>query len=67
MNLYYRWPCGVYEDLGKPGEWFVMTTRPTPSTPSGDVVRRCASREEADRVCDDLNRRNVSWSEACAR
>ena len=62
MMPYYRWPNGMFENLG--GPWLVMKYRPMPSTPAGDVVAEFPSKEIADAVADEFNRYSPDLEEA---
>jgi hypothetical protein len=55
----------MFESLGPP--WFVMTRRPTPSTPQGDKVVETDTKEQADHIVAALNAEHVSWREAIDR
>jgi hypothetical protein len=61
-KMFYRWPCGIFEDMELTPS--VYTKRLTPTTPQGDFVCYCKSKEEADKLVDYLNRGNFSFEEA---
>ena len=61
-GAYYRWPCGMFEDIG--GPWQVFLYRPMPSTPAGDLVANFDSKEEADEAVAELNAKGDSLEDA---
>jgi hypothetical protein len=55
-DSFYRWPCGMFENIG--GPWSVMRYRPMPCTPAGDVVITVDSKEACDRIVAALMSHN---------
>jgi hypothetical protein len=66
MN-YYRWPSGIFENLGEKFGWCVMKYRPMASTPAGDLVSAFKTKEEADEASERLNDEDCDLYEARRR
>lgn len=64
MN-YYRFPCGMFEDIGPP--WAVMKWRSMPATPAGDTVCEFYDKAECDKAVEELNQLDLYLDEARER
>ena len=50
---YSRFPCGTFESLG--GPWELISDRPMPCTPAGDLICKFESKADCDEAVRVLN------------
>lgn len=55
MTTYYRWPSGIFEELGLRYGWSVMKYRPSPCTPAGEELFKSTSKKLVDDMVRRLN------------